>query len=81
MELAREFSDLEGSSVRKIVLDAIRSNEIDPVRERRVFNFNLFDVEIDYASGRVTIEEVCSPCRDEVVPLAAFVQVLQSAGI
>ncbi len=61
-------------------MDTIRSDEIDPIRERRVLNFNLFDVDIDYASARITIEEVCSPCRAEVVPLAAFVEVLQSAG-
>ena len=81
MELAREFCDREGSSARKIVLDTIRADEIDPIHEQRVLNFNLFDLEIDYAAGLVTIEEVCSPCREEVVPLAELVNSLQLAGI
>lgn len=81
MQLAKEFFDLEGSVARKIVFDTIRSDEIDRMRERRILRFNLFDVEIDYTSGCLTIEEVCSHCRDEVVPLDAFLEALQSAGI
>nr|CAS02471.1 putative integron gene cassette protein [uncultured bacterium] len=78
VELTKEFLELEGVIARKSLLDAIQSDQSNPGCERRTFNFNLFDVEIDYVSGSVTVEDAISPCRDELVPLAAFLDVLRS---
>jgi hypothetical protein len=80
-DLTKEFLELEGIGARKIALDTIQSDQRDPSLEQRTLNFNLFDVEINYASGSVTVEEVVSPCRDQVVPLSTFLDALRSAEI
>jgi hypothetical protein len=80
VELTKEFLEREGSSAQTIALETIQSDHGDPSRERRTLNFNLFDIEIDYAAGSVSVEEVISPCRNETVPLAHFLEVLLSSG-
>jgi hypothetical protein len=81
VELTKQFLELEGLSARTIVLDTIQSDKCEPSREQRALSFNLFDIEIDYVAGSVSVEEVVSPCRHEVVPLAAFLDVLGSLEI
>jgi len=81
VELITEFLELEGPGARKIALDTIQSDQCNSGFERRTLNFNLFDIEIDYLAGSVSVEEVVSPCRHEVVPLAAFLDVLRPLEI
>ena len=81
MELTKELLETEGTSVRWIVWDAIQSDQSDPARERRTFNFNLFDIEVDYVSASVSIQEVCSPCRDEVVSLDNFLMLFRPPSV
>ena len=69
VELTKEFLEREGLNAQTIVLEAIQSDQGDPSRRRRTLNFDLFDIEVDYAAGSVSVEEVISPCRDEVVTL------------
>ena len=80
VELTKEFLEIEGLSAQTIALETIQSDQCDPSRERRTLNFNLFDIEIDYAAGSISVEEVISPWRDEVIPLAEFLEVLRSVG-
>ena len=77
MELFEEFLRDEGPSVGRRTLETVQADHTDSSRQFRELNFNLFDVGINYASGTVSIEEVCSPCREQVVALATFLTALE----
>jgi len=81
VDLAKDVLEPEGPRVRWIVLDTIQLDEGNPDCQRRTLNFNLFDIEIDYVASNVRIQEVCSPCRDELISLENFLAVFRPPSV
>ena len=77
MELFEEFLRDQVPGVGRHTLETVQADQTDSSRQFRELNFNLFDVGINYVSGTVSIEEVCSPCREQVVALATFLTALE----
>jgi len=80
--LLEQFAEEDATPyVRGLLLEAIRERESNPARELTHFNFNRFDITLDFVSGTVLIEDELNfnPVGNEArLPLTEFVRYLSS---
>lgn len=65
--------------VRQLIVDAVHERDTNPARERTQFNFNRFNIDIDFVSGTVLIEDELNVdpfANEERVSLSEFVRFL-----
>ncbi len=78
-ELLGLFLDAENSPGLHAFLAGLTGRHGDGAgAARQAINLNMFDLVIDHSTGMVSIEEVISPCRDVVMPLADFLALLKA---
>jgi hypothetical protein len=80
--LLEQFAEEEATPhVRRLILEAVRERESNPAREQTRFNFNRFDITLDFVSDTVLIEDELNfdPVANEVrLSLAEFIRYLSS---
>lgn len=80
--LLEQFAKEEATPyVRGLILEAVRERESNPAREQSYFNFNRFDITLDFVSDTVLIEDELNvdPVADEVrLSLTEFMRYLSS---
>jgi hypothetical protein len=71
--IVARFLSLEATPhVRALLLSAIAEATGNAKIEKRNFEFNVFDVEVDFAASTVSIAEVLSANAEASLPLAEF---------
>lgn len=80
--LLEQFAEQEATPyVRGLIWEAIRERESNPARELTHFNFDRFDLTLDFVNGTVLIEDELNfdPVANEVrLSLSEFVRYLSS---
>lgn len=80
--LFEQFAEEEATPyVRGLIVEAVRERSSNPLRELTHFNFNRFDITLDFASGTVLIEDELNfvPDNNEArIPLIEFLCYLLS---
>ena len=80
--LLEQFAKEEATPyVRGLILEAVRAREANPTREQTYFNFNRFDITLDFVSATVLIEDELDfdPGANEVrLSLTEFARYLSS---
>jgi hypothetical protein len=82
--LLEQFAEQEATLyVRGLICEALRERESNPMRELTHFNFNRFDVTLDFVSGTVLIEDELNfdpvAGNEARVPLDEFLRYLSIA--
>jgi hypothetical protein len=80
--LLEQFIEEEATPyVRGLILEAVRERESNPARELRHFNFDRFDITLDFVSSTVLIEDELNfdPVANEArLSLIEFIRYLSS---
>jgi hypothetical protein len=80
--LLEQFVEEEATPyVRGLILEAVRERESNSARELTHFNFNRFDITLDFVSGTVLIEDELNfdPVANEArLSISEFVRYLSS---
>lgn len=72
--LSEEVTPAVRELLKHSVADAVAQGAV--VRE---FNFNVFDVKVDFDEGRVTVADVLEPDSSSTISLDAFITALEQA--
>jgi hypothetical protein len=71
--IVTRFLSLDATpSVRALLLGAIAEADGNSNIEKRHFEFNVFDVEVDFAASTVSVAEVLSTNVEATLPLSQF---------
>ena len=79
--LLEQFADEATPHVRGLILEAVRERESNAKRELTHFNFDRFDITLDFVSGTVLIEDELNfdPVANEArVSLTEFIRYMSS---
>jgi len=78
--LLEQFAEEDATPyVRGLILEALRERESNPRRELTHFNFNRFDITLDFVSGTALIEDVLNfdpVSKEERLSLTEFFRYL-----
>lgn len=58
-DLLRQFVDQEATAyVKKLIDDAVSQHDEQPCLEKKIFEFNRFEITLDFSNNLVRIEDV-----------------------